>query len=82
MPTSIHDSRYQALRREMVAVRKAAGLTQTDLATRLGVGQSFVSKIERGDAFVDVMLLLDWCGACGADTQHVLLKLTLARSGA
>lgn len=49
----------------MVAARKAAGLTQVQMAERLQVGQSFVSKMERGDSYVDVMAFLDWCVACG-----------------
>lgn len=49
----------------LVQVRAAAGLTQAQLAQRLEVGQSYVSKIERGEAYVDVMLFVDWCRACG-----------------
>ncbi|UCR89164.1 helix-turn-helix domain-containing protein [Mycetocola spongiae] len=30
-------------------LREAAGLTQSDLAERIGVGQRQISKIERGD---------------------------------
>jgi transcriptional regulator with XRE-family HTH domain len=32
---------------ELAAIRRAAGLTQTELAANLGVGQAAVSKIER-----------------------------------
>lgn len=49
----------------MVSARKAAGLTQVEMAQRLKVGQPFVSKMERGDSYVDVMVLIDWCAACG-----------------
>lgn len=72
MTTSLHDSRYHALRQALVAARKAAGLTQAGLAQRLGVGQSFVSKIERGDAYVDALLLVDWGRACGLTPAQVL----------
>jgi transcriptional regulator with XRE-family HTH domain len=34
---------------DLAAIRRAAGLTQTELAARLGVGQAQVSKIERQD---------------------------------
>jgi len=37
--------------------RKAAGLTQNEVATALGVGQSFLSKLERGDKRPNVELL-------------------------
>lgn len=37
-----------------------------ELAQRIGVGQSYVSKVERGEAYVDIMLFVDWCVACDA----------------
>ena len=66
MPTTVYHPRYQALRAGLVGLRKQAGLSQVQLAERLGVGQSFVSKIERGESYVDVLLFVDWCNACGA----------------
>ncbi|MFT3812794.1 MAG: helix-turn-helix transcriptional regulator [Acidovorax sp.] len=73
MPVSVYHSRYQTLRAGMVALRKRAGLSQVQLAGRLGVGQSFISKIERGESYVDVMLFVDWCGACGAPRAGAVL---------
>lgn len=64
MPASIYHCNYAALRAAMVAARRAAGLTQVQMAERLQVGQSFVSKMERGDSYVDVMVFLDWCVIC------------------
>lgn len=55
-----------------MALRKAAGLSQVQLADRLGVGQSYVSKIERGEAYVDVLVFIDWCEACGARAVNVI----------
>ena len=55
MPESIHHPRYQTLRAAMVTARKEAGLTQIQMAGRLEVGQSYVSKIERGESYVDLM---------------------------
>lgn len=65
MPTSIYHPRYQTLRRAMERARKTAGLTQVQMAEKLGVGQSYVSKIERGESYVDVMTFMDWYAACG-----------------
>ncbi|NZA02107.1 helix-turn-helix transcriptional regulator [Ottowia beijingensis] len=65
MPVSVHHPRYQALQAAMTACRKKAGLSQALLAQQLEVGQSYVSKIERGEAYVDVLLFVDWCQACG-----------------
>lgn len=61
MPVSVHHPRYQALQAGLAELRKAAGLSQVQLSTRLGVGQSYVSKIERGEAYVDVLVFVDWC---------------------
>jgi transcriptional regulator with XRE-family HTH domain len=72
---SVHHSHYQALRGELVALRKAAGLSQVQLAERLGVGQSYISKIERGEAYVDVLAFVDWCQACGVGAGHTLAQL-------
>lgn len=72
---SVHHPRYKALRAALVALRNAAQLTQMQLAQRLEVGQSFVSKIERGDAYVDVMLFVDWCIACGVNPAQALEQI-------
>jgi transcriptional regulator with XRE-family HTH domain len=40
--------RYKALIGLLVARREAAGLTQSDLAARLGKSQSFVARLENG----------------------------------
>ena len=49
----------------MVAMRKRAALSQVRLAERLELGQSFVSKVERGEAYIELTLFIDWCRACG-----------------
>jgi transcriptional regulator with XRE-family HTH domain len=49
----------------MELARKTAGLTQVQMAEKLGVGQSYVSKIERGESYVDLMTFVDWYAACG-----------------
>ena len=78
VPVSVHHSRYQAVQSAMVALRKRAGLSQAQLAERLEVGQSYVSKIERGEAYVDVMLFIDWCLACGAKPGTALGRILAA----
>lgn len=59
----------------MVAARKAAELTQMQMAERLGVGQSYVSKIERGESYVDIMTFADWYAACGQKPGTALDQL-------
>jgi DNA-binding XRE family transcriptional regulator len=63
--SSIHDTRYQVLQTQMIKLRKKASLTQKELGQLLGCGQSFVSKVERGEAYVDLLMFIDWSRACG-----------------
>jgi transcriptional regulator with XRE-family HTH domain len=53
-------------------MRKRAALSQVQLAERLELGQSFVSKIERGEAYVELTLFIDWCLACGVKPGKAL----------
>ncbi|WP_414443004.1 helix-turn-helix domain-containing protein [Burkholderia sp. 22PA0106] len=71
----IYGQRYESVRRALKQVRKDAGLTQLQLAERLGKGQSYVSKMERGEQYVDVIELLEWLEACGADASIVIKKI-------
>ena len=41
--------------------RVEAGMSQRDLARRLSVGQSVVSKCESGERQLNVVELRDWC---------------------
>lgn len=63
-----------------MALRKTAGLSQVQLAQRLGVGQSYVSKIERGEAYVDVLVFVDWCQVCGVKAGRMLDQLIADRN--
>ncbi len=73
MPITVYHPRYKTLRTGLAQLRKKAGLSQVQLAKSLGVGQSYVSKIERGEAYVEVMLFVDWCQACGASSAGQVL---------
>lgn len=52
---SVFTSEYELVLGHLITARKAAGLTQRDLATRLGKPQSFVSKYERRERRLDVV---------------------------
>lgn len=64
--------RVQAM--NVAAIRKAADLTQTELAGRLGVGQSVVSRTERGE---DMLLstLANYLAATGADAASIVVSV-------
>lgn len=75
MVISLHHSRYAKLRSVLKETRINAGLTQVQLAARLHMEQSNLSKIERGERFVDALLFIDFCKACGADPAEVIRKI-------
>lgn len=67
MTRSTHYPRYQRFLDALREARRAAGVTQTELADRIGNRQVFVSKLERGDRRMDVVDLIEYCDAAGID---------------
>ena len=63
MEKSIYTDEYSLFLRELRQVREEKGLTQTDIAVRLGQTQSFISKVERGERRLDVVELRAYCDA-------------------
>jgi transcriptional regulator with XRE-family HTH domain len=70
---SIYGQEYRHLLSLLVQVRKDAGITQQELAGKLGRPQSFVSKFERGERRIDVVEFLAISRAIGAD-PHALIR--------
>jgi len=56
---------YEVLTELLVAERRAAAVTQEELADRLSIAQSTVSKIERGVQRLDLVELHRWLLAIG-----------------
>ena len=52
---SLRSPDHIRMRELLIAAREKAGLTQTQLADRLGKPQSFVSKYETGERRLDVI---------------------------
>jgi transcriptional regulator with XRE-family HTH domain len=59
--------RYRQFLIRLREARRQAGLTQTDVARRLGKPQSFVSKCESGERRVDLVELLAFAKLYGVD---------------
>ena len=59
----------------LIDARKASGLSQTELAERLGRVQTFVSKYERGERRLDIIEFIDVATALNLDDVKVLRKL-------
>ncbi|MBX9848610.1 MAG: helix-turn-helix domain-containing protein [Rhodocyclaceae bacterium] len=71
----LYVQRYEKLRQTLKKTRRQAGLTQVQLAERLEKGQSYVSKVERGEQYMDVLEFVLWCEACGALPGKVITKI-------
>jgi transcriptional regulator with XRE-family HTH domain len=61
-----------AFRELMVTTRKKNGLSQQDVADRLGKPQSFVAKYENGERRIDIIEFITIARAIGADPVGVL----------
>ena len=72
---TIHLRAYKKFREGMAHARKAAGLSQTEMAAVLGKPQSFASKVENGDRRVDVVEFAVWMRAAEADPGALLAEL-------
>jgi transcriptional regulator with XRE-family HTH domain len=72
---SVHSGGQTAFCGLMVKARKAAGLTQRELADRLHKPQSFVAKYEGGERRIDVVEFLVVCQAIGVDSVKLLKAL-------
>lgn len=72
MPSSIFTQRHQDLIGFIASARKAADVTQVELAERLGKPQSFVSKVERGERRLDVIEFCQVAEALGRDPAEML----------
>ena len=73
---SVFTKKYDQFRQLLIQARKAAGMTQTELAQKLSRPQSFVSKFERGERRLDVIEFLDIARALGFDPIPFLRKIS------
>jgi len=55
--------------------RSEAGLTQSELSSRLGRPQSFVSKYESGERRLDLVELSEVCNAIGISLQELVSRI-------
>lgn len=70
MEKSIHSAQYALFLKVFRQTRRRAGLTQVELAKRVGETQSFISKCERGERRIDVVELRAFCRAFGVGLKQ------------
>src|SRR5262245_32612748 len=66
---------YEHLRGRLVEMREKAGMTQRDLAKKLGRERSFVSRIELGERRLDVIEAFWVFRELGADPERAMASL-------
>jgi transcriptional regulator with XRE-family HTH domain len=69
------DGSYKVFLEELVRLRIAAGISQQELAARLGVGQDLISRGEAGSRRIDVVELQRWTFACGSSLTEFATTL-------
>jgi transcriptional regulator with XRE-family HTH domain len=75
MEKSVHSREYAVLLELLREARRAAGVTQVELAARLKKSQSFVSKVEVGETRLDVIQLRAICGALGTTLPEFVARM-------
>lgn len=53
-------------------IRKSAGLTQRDLAKRLGTSASYVTRLERAERGCELADAMLWAKACGVEFRTAI----------
>ena len=70
--TALHSEEYQRFAQALAEARRRSGLSQYELADRLGADQSFISKYEGGRRRLDVIEFMRIMAALGGDYREVL----------
>lgn len=78
MRKSVYTRGYTTLRERLVAARQAIGLTQSELARKLGKHQSFVAKYEGGERRIDVVELVEIARLLQIDLLRLLRAIETA----
>jgi transcriptional regulator with XRE-family HTH domain len=78
MRKSAHTRAYKVLCDRLVAARNAAGLTQHQLADKIGRPQSFVAKYEGGERRIDLIELLQIADLLGVDPLRIVREIRSA----
>jgi transcriptional regulator with XRE-family HTH domain len=75
MGKQLRSARHRALMAALVAARRKAGITQRELARRLGRAHSFVGKIESGERQLNVLEFCDLADALKLDPQELFAHI-------
>ena len=75
MDKSVHTDDYEKFLRLLRQARESAEITQVELASKLGITQSHLSKMERGELRLDVIQTREICRALGTSLPSLVSEL-------
>jgi transcriptional regulator with XRE-family HTH domain len=75
VPKSVFSDAYAKFLRVLIDARKAAGVTQVELARALGRPQPFISYIETGERRVDVIEFCAIARALNVDPEELFAEV-------
>lgn len=75
MPKSQFSDAYAAFLRVLIDARKEAGVSQVELARRVGRDQPFISLVERGVRRVDLIEFFALARGIGANPVALVAKV-------
>lgn len=75
MPKSVFTDAYATVVEYLVALRKEKGVSQVELARRLGRPQPFVSFVENKERRLDVVEFYAYVSALGGDPSEAIVGL-------
>ena len=79
MVKTIYESEYAAMLVMLRDRRLNAGMTQRELAQRMGVSRLFVGRCERGDRRIDIIEFLAFCRALDLNPKALIAELEQRR---
>ncbi len=77
MVASLHSFKHDIFRNLLIEARKNAHLTQVQLAERLNIPQSFISKYERGERRLDFTEFIEISELLGIDVSSFIANYKL-----
>lgn len=80
--SAVYDQRYQEIIRRVREARVEAGMTQVEVAQKLGRPNSFVSKVELGERRIDPKELEDFAELFGKPIEYFYARRARAKKAA